>query len=187
MAQGQKYTEGAEASVKRFCDWPECLLPGQFKAPRTRDTSAGLFWFCLEHVRQYNKNWDFFRDMSADEIERSRDNSQTWNRPTWPMGGTTPADRPMADPFEFAGQGPSFRARPSPGPLNRPLRFNDVRALRTMGLDENSTAGAVRKQYKRLVKMYHPDANGGDDSSSKRLQAVIEAYNHLSKHLPGRD
>jgi DnaJ-class molecular chaperone len=39
----------------------------------------------------------------------------------------------------------------------------------------------VRAAYKALCHKFHPDRNGGDRSSEKRLQSVVEAYQLLRK------
>ncbi|UXN74718.1 DnaJ domain-containing protein [Devosia sp. A8/3-2] len=39
----------------------------------------------------------------------------------------------------------------------------------------------IKAAYKTLVKIHHPDANGGDKSSEDRLRTIIVAYSHLKK------
>ncbi len=39
----------------------------------------------------------------------------------------------------------------------------------------------IKARYKELVKLNHPDANGGDRSSEDRLREIIQAYNVLKK------
>jgi len=183
VGKSKRYRFTGRPAAERICDWPRCDLPGEFRAPKDRSPASSFWWFCLEHVRRYNANWDFFRGMSEDEIDDFRDSSQTWHRPTWQIGGDR-GQSEWRDPFGFSGVGPSFRGSHAPGPLTRPLRRKDILALRTLGLDETSSSEDVRKQYARLVKLYHPDTNAGDNSASNRLQAVVEAYNHLAKYLP---
>ena len=57
-------------TVFRPCDYPECPECGEFRAPKDRSLRE-YYWFCLKHVTQYNKNWDFYLGLSADEIEES--------------------------------------------------------------------------------------------------------------------
>jgi hypothetical protein len=40
---------------------PGCRLHGEYRAPFARDKLEQYRWFCLEHVRDYNKKWDYFR------------------------------------------------------------------------------------------------------------------------------
>src|SRR5215475_14943554 len=44
------------------------------------------YYFCLDHVREYNAAWDYFRGMSATEIERMRRADIVGDRPSWPLG-----------------------------------------------------------------------------------------------------
>ena len=61
----------------------------------------------------------------------------------------------------------------------RSLRRGDLKALNTLGLDENATAEMAKSQYKTLVKRLHPDANGGSRENEETLKAVIHAYDTL--------
>ncbi|MFW5834400.1 MAG: molecular chaperone DnaJ, partial [Pseudomonadota bacterium] len=45
----------------RPCAWPGCTAEGEFRAPRARDDLRTYQWLCLEHVRAFNRSWDFFR------------------------------------------------------------------------------------------------------------------------------
>ena len=60
----------------RRCDHPDCAEAGEHRAPRDRGLKE-YYWFCLEHVRAYNAAWDYFRGMSATEIEACRKLSKT--------------------------------------------------------------------------------------------------------------
>src|ERR1700733_7099351 len=79
-------TEG----VKRFertCEAPGCSQHGEFRAPYARDRLDEYRWFCLEHVREYNKKWDYFAGLDAEAIEQHIRADTTWRRPVWPLGG----------------------------------------------------------------------------------------------------
>ncbi len=51
------------------CEAPGCRLQGEYRAPFARDRLDQYRWFCLEHVRDYNKKWDYFAGLDASEIE----------------------------------------------------------------------------------------------------------------------
>ncbi len=55
----------------------------------------------------------------------------------------------------------------------------DAQALLALGLGDDATAADVRRAYKRLVRRYHPDSNGGDRAQEGKLQVVVNAYTHL--------
>ena len=53
----------------RKCSFENCPNDGEFKAPSSPKELKRYVWFCLKHVKEYNKKWNYFSDMSADEIE----------------------------------------------------------------------------------------------------------------------
>lgn len=48
-----------------------------------------------------------------------------------------------------------------------------------LGVPEKATAEELKKQYRRLAKQYHPDANKGDPKSADRFKEISEAYQVL--------
>ena len=57
----------------------------EYPAPKSRDRLDEYHWFCLEHVREYNKSWNFCDGMN-EEIESEIREDTVWRRPTWPLG-----------------------------------------------------------------------------------------------------
>jgi len=165
----------------RSCMAPGCSEPGEFKAPRSRDRINDYVWFCLDHVREYNRSWDFFRGMTPEEVERYIKDGVTGHRPTYPVGvGGFKARLKMGfrDSFHLFDDGPRDGAwRPSA--QKRALTESQIQALSALDLDEGASLQDVTRRYKELVKRYHPDANGGDRSSEERLKRVIRAYRSL--------
>ena len=41
----------------------------------------------MEHIKEYNKSWDFYRGLSVNQIENSMRNDTVWDRPSWPLKG----------------------------------------------------------------------------------------------------
>ena len=39
----------------------------------------------------------------------------------------------------------------------------------------------IKAKFKELVKLHHPDANGGDKQSEDKLREIIQAYNYLKQ------
>ena len=70
----------------RKCEFPECNLEGHFKAPHSPDALRKWRWFCLNHVRDYNKAWNYFSGWSEKDIEAWQREDLTGHRPTWPLG-----------------------------------------------------------------------------------------------------
>lgn len=173
----RRWTAGSEAVVLvRGCAWPGCEQAGDYRAPRAPSALRDYVWFCLDHVRQYNKEWDFFAGMDASAIEEVRRRDAVWHRPTWPFGtrpDAGPGEMPrFHDPFGLLGDG-GIEAEPP-----RPNTPRD-QALAELGLDHTVTQAEVKARYKELVKRHHPDANGGCKKSEERLKSINKAYTFL--------
>ncbi len=163
-----------------LCDFPDCEASGEFKAPKSRASDDGHYWFCLDHVRAYNLAWDYFAGMSRAEIERFQHEVATWHRPTWPFGAH-PSVATVDDPFDILAGGPADRrtngngaetGRPAATPAER-------QALQALDLDSMPSLKHIKSRYKQLVKRYHPDANGGDNAAEERLKQINQAYEFL--------
>ena len=70
-----------------LCDHNNCFKNGKYKAPISRSKLNSYYYFCLKHVKEYNKSWDFYRELSVDEIELSMRKDTVWDRPSWPLSG----------------------------------------------------------------------------------------------------
>ncbi|MEZ0496357.1 J domain-containing protein [Sphingomonas sp. IW22] len=174
----------------RLCAVPGCDEPGEFRAPggaRSGFDGPGEFrWMCLDHVRAFNAGYNYFAGMSADEINNAQRPYAGWERETRAFAANG-ADRPprwadFSDPLDAIGA--RFRDRMAAQRERadgRPLSGQDRDALRTLGLATDADRRALRQRYAALVRQLHPDHNGGDRSSETRLQAVVEAYQHLKK------
>lgn len=170
----------------RVCDHPGCAERGEYRAPRSRDRLGDYFWFCLEHVREYNKSWNYYAGMSDAEVEADLRRSTTWNRPTWRFGLGDAAARGQAfrrarDPFGVFEDdaGDDVRA----GPARPSSHSPEGRAFAVMGLEPPLTLDQLKRRYKELVKKHHPDANGGDRGAEERLKSINEAYTTLRRFL----
>lgn len=173
------------------CDWAGCTEPGTHRAPKGRERE-GEFWnYCLDHVREYNANYNYFAGMKEDAVQQYQKDALTGHRPTWRMGqnggqksrqmGNNPGftGRSWVDPFRiFGGAAGAFRQEQE-APEGRMIRNAERKAFDTLGLDIDASAEALKARYKELVKRHHPDANGGDRSSEDRFRAVVQAYNYL--------
>ncbi len=180
------------------CQWDGCDKPGVHRAPVGRNAEGQFFLFCFEHVREYNKGYNYFSGLSDNEIARYQKEAITGHRPTWTVGvnkaakdaplhstarsgaaGATGAQQRFRDPFGFVSSaraaGPRFQTQ------GRKLKTLEAKAFDTMELAANASAAEIKTRYKELVKKHHPDANGGDRGSEERFRAVIQAYQLLKQ------
>ena len=174
------------------CQWDGCAEAGTHRAPVGRAREGEYFRFCFDHVREYNKNFNYFSGLGNDDIARFQKEALTGHRPTWKMGsggkaqytadfatarsGSAAYHGRLGDPFGlFTGE----RARTQP--RERKLRTLEAKAMETLGLGHKATGADIKSRYKELVKLHHPDANGGDRSSEDRFRDVLQAYRVLKQ------
>jgi DnaJ-class molecular chaperone len=137
---------------------------------------------CLDHVRAFNTDYNYFNGMSPEEIAEAQGPYGGWERETraFSNGGASPPPRwaDFVDPLDAIGARFQSRA-PRERRDGREVSEADRKALRVLGLDLDADRRALRTRYAEMVRRYHPDKNGGDRSHEKALQAVIEAYTAL--------
>ena len=79
------------AETKVPCAHPGCKAAGVYKAPKGRDHEGEFFTFCMDHVREYNATYDYFKGMDDQSMEKYREAEITGHRPTWKMGARADA------------------------------------------------------------------------------------------------
>ena len=175
------------------CAWPGCTADGVHRAPLSRSNLREYQFFCLEHIRDFNKSWNYFEGWNRDEIEHYQHDDLVWHRPTWRLGARAVDERAWADAifherikdgFGFtsddtaagASHGGNGKGQHEHGSLQE-----DRRAFAILRLDHGADAVAVKRRFKEEVKLCHPDVNGGDKEAEERLRLVIWAYRHLTR------
>ncbi|MBE9557620.1 MAG: J domain-containing protein [Proteobacteria bacterium] len=197
MSRTQRiYEPGREEAPERLCEQSGCTEPGHYRAPKGRDRLDEYHWFCLDHVREYNKAWNYYAGMSEDEVEADTRRDTTWQRPTWPLGARGGGNQrhahratPIHDGFGYFngdGEGEVDNRQRRNGHA-RAAGFHpsspEARAMDIMDLNAPLTLTGLKARYKELVKLHHPDANGGDKLAEERLKEINEANSTLKKAL----
>jgi hypothetical protein len=182
--------KGPRATTRpKACEHPGCRQPGGFRAPKGRG-KEGQYWnFCVDHVREYNRTYNYFADMPDDAVAAyQRAAAATGHRPTWTMGTNSTrrsaGARPtweFIDPFEFFDLGGSAATEPPLHERRRPIRKVERNALEELGLDETASAAEIKARFKVLAKRLHPDTNGGNRATEDKLRSVIQAYGYLKQ------
>jgi hypothetical protein len=184
---GERRREAESAVVT--CQWKDCGAPGHHRAPKGRGRDGEHYWFCREHVRQYNASYNYFDGMSDNEIEQFRNDAIYGHRPTWKMGtdGAEPsAANGNASP-SFGATARNFhswrakQARNEASEQRRQLKPLEKKSLEALGLSGAPAKGEIKSRFKELVKRHHPDSNGGDRASEEKLREIIQAYNYLKQ------
>ncbi len=177
------------------CEWQGCEHVGAHRAPKGRGREGQYFHFCYDHVREYNKTYNYFAGMKDDDVVSYQRSASTGHRPTWTMGVNSSSDKAarfnpnagwasaFSDPFGIFGGGEgghhAHTAGEEAAARRRPLRNLERKSFEALDLEGSESSEEIKARYKVLVKQYHPDANGGDRSAEDQLQKVIQAYHYL--------
>lgn len=191
-----EFIDDVPQDAHKVCDMPGCSAHGDFRAPKDRSLSTH-YWFCQDHVRDYNKAWNFFEGMAASEVEEHMINSLYGDRPTWQYGVNGDAQDEL---YRRAWQ--TYHGDEEPPPRNSkrdkdgkgaaPALTPEYEALAIMGLEPPVTLVAIKARYKILAKQHHPDLNRGCAKSEELLKQINMAYTILKlayeqyEELPGR-
>ena len=66
---------------------------------------------------------------------------------------------------------------------NQEFTQKQILALKKMELKPNISWIAIKEQFKKLVKKYHPDMNAGDKKYEEKLKEITIAYSYLKTSL----
>lgn len=179
----------------RCCDMPGCPAEGAHRAPKDRSLS-GHYWFCLNHVQEYNKAWNYFAGMSTREIEEQMIRSALWDRPTRRYDSFAAMEDKLYgkawQAYHNTDREPPASEKPRRAP---PVDANtpEFQAMGIMGLAPPLDLKAIKARYKELAKRHHPDLNPGDPKAEELLKSINMAYTILMlafekyENLPARE
>ena len=165
--------------MKNICEWENCEQSGDFKAPIEKDNSKNYRWLCEEHIKLFNKSWNYFEGMNQNEIENFIKSDITWHRPTQKFGSSDNFfnilwNNALNDKFNFFKQEKDINTL-----KDNKLSEKDKDAFIIMELEFTASWPIIQKKFKTLVKKFHPDRNAGDKKFENKLKKVTLAYTHL--------
>lgn len=168
----------------RPCAWNGCAEQAEYRAPKRRRVEdkplrdEDCHFFCLGHIREHNKSWNFFAGMTDAEIQKFQIDAVIGHRITQRRehrGSAADLERlhNAANRFMHDLFAEDF-------PLPNPLPLKEQSALKELELTYPVSQADVKQRYKTLVKRYHPDVNKGDKTCEERFKRVTDAYRTLS-------
>ena len=148
---------GAETAATRvrMCDRHGCDKPGDRPAPKSPN-SPERWYFCEEHAGEYNRNWDYFEGLTAEEAAQREANER--------RDASGYAD---AGHYRWAGPGDGTRSR------------DEMRALDVLDVAADAEFEEIKAAWRRLAKANHPDVRPGDADAADRFRAVQAAWDVL--------
>ena len=143
------------ATKVRLCDRHGCEQAGDRPAPKSPN-SPERWYFCETHAGEYNRNWNYFEGLTAEEAAEREANERRdasgFNQSTH---------------YKWAGPGDGTRSR------------DEMRALEALELDGEASFDEIRNGFRRLAKANHPDLKPGDPDAAQRFREVQAAYDVL--------
>ena len=141
----------------RLCDRHGCEEPGDRPAPKSPN-SPERWYFCEAHAAEYNRNWNYFEGLTAEEAAAREAEEERDAR------GFRHANH-----YGWGGPGDGTRSR------------DEMRALDVLELEADAGFDEVRAAYRRRAKANHPDVRPDDAEAAARFQAIQASYDVLRK------
>ena len=177
---------GAFENSQKMCKFPDCKEQGAYRAPKSPDLLDEYFWFCKDHVREYNLKWNFFQGATDEEFQKFFEKDRLWGRETQPFSKRPDEGRSwqrlgVDDPMDILGKKSTISSPKATSNATRKLPATERKAIEILDARDTWTKAEIRIQYKLLVKDLHPDMNGGDRSDEDRLQEVVWAWEQIKE------
>ena len=167
--------------MKNICDWNNCFEIGKYKAPVEKDNSRKFKLLCLNHIKEFNKNWNYFTGMNDEQIYDFLKSDMTWHKPTQSFSSS--------DNFFKILWNNALKDENNKSMLNnsldymRKLKFDhkDIKAFSILEISVGLKWEKIQKKFKSLVKKFHPDMNSGNKKYEEKLKLITLAYTQLKK------
>ena len=163
-------------ALTKYCEWGNCKKKGEYKAPTSREKLREFKWFCLEHVKLYNKGWDYFKGRTTDEIYNEISKDATWHRTTWKKI----KKYNFLNSHKLDNESLDFSESKSDNGV-RNTKIESYAEILEVKLPVKISA--LKKQYKKMVKKFHPDVskNNNEEHIIKLNYAYSELLNFLKQ------
>lgn len=177
------------------CAWPNCPEEGTYPAPRNPRNLAERQYFCLPHIKEFNKNWNGLKGFSESEIYGMQDGTSTWQRPTWSMGLKSAeggrveqrAEKRFTDADDLYGFFKNRVAQEGQSlPSTRHLPADVKEACAIFSIEQPLVEEMLKKRYLSLVKQHHPDVNKSADAP-EHIKKINVAYRILVDYAQRHD
>lgn len=163
-----------------ICAHPGCTNKGEHKAPKSRDNLREYQWLCSEHIKEFNKQWNYFDGMEEEEIINFQKDAALGHRPTWKLGGNrSEAEARLHEAVNRFSSWDKKLHRKVSNAFTRDIPRQQHDALAVFDLEHPTTHADIKKSYKALVKTHHPDVNGSSPESEEMFKHITAAYQLL--------
>lgn len=170
----RKSYPGEEDSHRGNCHISGCERKGKYRAPASPDKLNEFLWFCKQHIKTYNTQWNFYKNKKIGDIDEAgrggvnTDPSFTWSN------------------YQDYKSHEIYDEKNNPGNsihtiTKLRLSKTEQRASEILDLEGNFSKSDARNRYRILVKDLHPDMNNGDRADEDRLKEVVWAWDQIKR------
>ena len=160
------------------CEHPGCTKAGVCRAPKTRELKE--YWlFCKEHAAEYNKNWNYYADMTPEEIEAD------WETRVFgtPLKDDKNNNKSESEYIKFLNDFLTGRATFDKTPPRITKPANVISALKVFDLPLSASWREITTKYRALAKKHHPDTSSDKNNSTQEFTKISNAYDTLKKYF----
>ena len=164
-----KYFAPQNENKKHVCDHEGCTKAGEYRAPKDRNLKE-YYWFCLEHVQEYNAKWNYYGDdpFAAEQEEKPHRGFKFSSKIKYNFGFDFNINYDFFDDISYKKAPTSY------------LTADERHALKMMDVDIiGLDAETLKKAYKKAVKKYHPDVNTSDTAAEEKFKLLSTGYKSL--------
>ncbi len=173
--------------MKHICDWNYCSEEGRYKAPKERDNSKNFRLLCLEHVKEFNKNWNYFSGMDDRQIMEFLRSDITWHKPTQSFSSSDNFFKVLWN-NALKDEMAKFHLNNNYNYMNKfKFNHNDIKAFEILGITVGLKWEKIQQKFKKLVKKFHPDMNAGNKKFEDKLKVITLAYTQLKNTYRGKN
>ncbi len=170
------------------CYKSSCHLEGIYKAPKYRGAHIkdydAWYYFCKEHVIEYNFAWNYLDGMNEDEIYQIWKRGLMGDRPTFDFTSLLlkKSNLKFSD-FEYIKKSnSSSHANFSKNEIKS--YSSDIKdALHFFKLGQIPSKEELMTIYRQYVKKFHPDLNKGSVESEEQLKKTLFYFKLLEKNM----
>ena len=165
--------------MKTICDWNNCFEIGEYRAPIEKDNSKNFRLLCLKHVKEFNKNWNYFSGMNDEEVINFLKSDITWHKPTQGFSSSDNFFKVLWNNVLNEGFDDLKFKKHLNNDRNLKFNNNDIKAFAVLGISVGLKWDKIQQKFKKLVKKFHPDINSGDKVYEEKLKVITLAYTQL--------
>ncbi|MBD22855.1 MAG: hypothetical protein CL572_04245 [Alphaproteobacteria bacterium] len=169
---------------EKVCDEINCKNPGKYEAPKSPNSDE-KHTFCLTHVKEYNKRWNFFAGKTQNQIYDYQKNDFFIGRPTRPFSKGVNSKIKFEFEYTFDNENLNFQKKKHKQKIPKVKKYSAeiIKCLEIFNFNDEFSEKELKKRYKELVKKYHPDLNKDYLNKDKNIKEINKSYSKLIKFL----